>query len=75
MVDLWKSKAGDHFIGIILLWLDENFSYHTCTLRVLPITVRHTAKNISDLVMGVLGEFFVVPSLFVADNASNQVLL
>lgn len=73
MLDMWKSSAGHHYIGIVILWLDHNFKMRSAVLRVLKMDTAHTSANISADVHETLDDFFLVPSLFVGDNASNQV--
>lgn len=73
-LDLWKSRASTHFLGVILNFITEDWKMHNVALSLLAVTERHTADIIKEMTTRVLDDFGVVPSCFVADSASNQVL-
>lgn len=74
MLDLWKSIAGEHYLGVTVSFIDEDWTMRAIALAVRPVLVSHTSSNIKDLTTSVLQEFGIVPQCYVADNASNQVL-
>lgn len=73
MVDLWKARNGRHYVGVVVSFITDDWEYHTVALGAIPIDVRHTAANIRSVVQKLLLEFAIVPTVYVADNASNQV--
>ena len=73
-LDLWKSKAGDHYLGIVVLFITEDWQLMSSCLGVKRIKETHTAAHIKEMTVAVLTSFNIVPKCFVADNASNQVL-
>lgn len=74
ILDVWKSTAGDHYVGIVAHFISEEWECWAVTLGVKPIRVAHTSENIKSLVTEVLNEFHIVPQCYVADNCANQVL-
>lgn len=73
MVDMWKAANGQHYLGVVIAFITDDWMYHSVALGATPVDVRHTAHNIRSAVCDVLDEFGVVPTVFVSDNASNQV--
>ena len=73
-LDLWKSRASEHFLGVIINFITDDWKMHSAALALLKVTERHTAQNIKDMTTDVLSKYEVVPSCYIADNASNQVL-
>jgi len=73
-LDLWKSRVGDHFLGICTNFITEDWKMMNLCLAVKQITRRHTADIIRESTVEVLDNYGIVPKCFVADNASNQVL-
>lgn len=73
ILDVWKSAAGDHYVGIVVNFIDDEWNSWAITLAVRPLTVSHTAENVKSIVTDVLAEFAINPQCYVADNAANQV--
>lgn len=73
MLDLWKAGNGQHHLGIVVTFITAEWELHTVALGAVPLDVSHTAVNIRNEVTKVLKEFRIVPTVYVADNASNQV--
>ena len=73
-LDLWKSRAGHHYLGIVLNFITYDWRLHHATLAVKHIAESHTSANIYDSTTAVLKSYGVTPKCYVADNASNQVL-
>lgn len=73
-LDLWKSRAGDHYLGVVVLFITEDWRLMNVCLSVKHITDRHTARLIYEMTTEVLDNFGILPKCFCADNASNQVL-
>lgn len=73
ILDVWKSAAGDHYVGIVVSFIDDGWRMWAVTLAVKHIRVAHTSDNIKSLVTDVLDEFHIIPQCFVADNTANQV--
>ena len=73
-LDLWKSRAGDHYLGIVVLFITDDWKLLNTCLAVKQIKATHTAVRIQEMTTAVLDSYKIVPKCFVADNASNQVL-
>lgn len=73
ILDLWKSAGGQHYLGIALSFIDEEWRQWAIALAVPPVNTAHTSENIHELVTSVLDEFNIVPQCFVADNTASQV--
>ena len=73
MLDLWKAANGQHYLGIVICFITADWVYHSVALGTSPINDRHTSENIKNDVVKVLLDFGVTPTVYVADNASNQV--
>lgn len=73
-LDLWKSRAKEHYLGIVVIFITDDWQLLKACLAVNHVKVSHTAQNIFDATTKVLSDFKVSPACYVADNASNQVL-
>lgn len=73
-LDLWKSRAKQHYLGVVVQFITGDWQLMKVCLGVKHINVSHTAQHIFDATTKLLTEFGVTPSCYVADNASNQVL-
>ncbi|CAG8843456.1 41623_t:CDS:2, partial [Gigaspora margarita] len=56
MCDLWTGKNRQGFLGITCSYLDHNFQFHEITLSIEHIRHPHTAENIGDNILSLLGE-------------------
>ena len=45
MLDLWKSIAGEHYLGIALSFIDEDWTMWAIALAVRPILESHTSTK------------------------------
>ena|SRR3990167_8901368 len=70
----FKGRNGVHYVGVSVSFID-NWKLWAVALSVKRITKAHTAINIKDEVVKVLDFYGIVPQCYVADNASNQVIL
>lgn len=73
ILDVWKSAAGDHYVGIVVSFIDTDWQMWAVTIAVKPIRVSHTSENVKVLVTEVMNDYHIIPQCFVADNAANQV--
>lgn len=74
ILDVWKSAAGHHYVGIVVSFIDTDWQMWAVTIAVKPVLVSHTSENIKNFVTDVLNEYHIIPQCFVADNTANQVL-
>lgn len=70
---MWKGRNGQHYLGISVLWITQDWRMLSAALAIKAFSVNHTAANIVEVTIGVLEDFGIQPVCFVADNASNQV--
>jgi hypothetical protein len=46
MMDLWKDRVGNHFIGIAISFIVDDWTIHVVNLAILSFSGSHTAENI-----------------------------
>jgi hypothetical protein len=46
MMDLWKDRVGNHFIGISISFILHDWTMHVVSLAILKFNGAHTAENI-----------------------------
>ncbi|RXN19675.1 zinc finger BED domain-containing 4-like protein [Labeo rohita] len=74
-IDIWTSRLGHSFLGIVGGFIDENFKGHTVLLSCEHIQGHHTAKHIYEKYEEVLRCWNVQRGVIrvVTDSASNMV--
>jgi hypothetical protein len=74
ILDLWKAANHQHYLGVAVTFIDEDWRMWAVTLFVKRIESSHTAFNIKEMVISELIKLNINPQCYVADNAANQVL-
>lgn len=73
-LDIWTSRRGHSFLGIVGSFVDENFQGHTVLLSCEHIQGHHTAKHIYEKYEEVLRRWNIQRGVIrVTDSASNMV--
>ncbi|XP_059415495.1 uncharacterized protein LOC132151405 [Carassius carassius] len=74
-IDIWTSRRGHSFLGIVASFIDENFKCHTVLLSCEQIQAHHTAKHIYEKYEEVLRRWNVQHGVIrvITDSASNMV--
>ncbi|KAK7130827.1 hypothetical protein R3I94_016086 [Phoxinus phoxinus] len=74
-LDIWTSRRGHSFLGIVGSFVDENFQDHTVLLSCEHIQGHHTAKHIYEKYEEVLRRWNIQRGVIrvVTDSASNMV--
>jgi hypothetical protein len=73
ILDLWKARNRQHYLGVAVAFIDDNWKTWAVTLFVKQIVSTHTSQNIKTMVVTELEKLHINPQCYVADNASNQV--
>lgn len=73
-LDLWKSRAGQHYLGVVVTFITLDWKMQSVCLGMIHVEERHTAENITALTQNILKKYNIIPFCYVADNATNQVL-
>ena len=70
----WTNASSHSFIGVTEHCFDENCTFSTVVLRVVPFNESHTAANISTLLEGVLRDCVIAKHkvhIIVSDNVAD----
>ena len=72
--DMWTATNGIAFLSLTMHYIDVSWELKNFLLDVIPMSVRHTGKNMADTIMAVLCEFDLAEKILAltTDNASSM---
>jgi hypothetical protein len=74
--DMWTAQNNAAFLSLTIHYIDQNWTFKTYLLDIIPMNVRHTGVNMAEAIVNVLDEYNLGAKALAltTDNASAMLV-